>query len=146
LLFEKLFQWVCKMYTLSINCNIVRCNVFCLTLELPVHLIVKLRTPAIKCCEESDYIDDDKNQWLRIEFSSEACSDIFSFFQKRVSESIGFVLLVRTYCLHLSTMISLICLVKDTFYSPSKRSNTYFSMWAVGYRRAKVSKSPSDVK
>jgi hypothetical protein len=48
------------MYTLSINSSIVRCNVFCLTLKLFMHLNVKLRTLSIKFCEESDYIDDGK--------------------------------------------------------------------------------------
>jgi hypothetical protein len=85
------------MYTLSINCNIVNCNVFCLTLQLPVHLIIKLRTLAIKFCEQSDYIDEEKNLRLRTIFSSEGCNDIFSFFQKRVSESIEFALLVIHY-------------------------------------------------
>ncbi len=60
MLFEKLFLWLYKMLTLSINSNIIRCNVFCLTLKLSMHLNVKLRTPAIKCCEDSDYIDDGK--------------------------------------------------------------------------------------
>jgi len=45
---------------LSINSNIGRCDVFCLTLKLSVHLNAKLRTPATKCCEESDYICDEK--------------------------------------------------------------------------------------
>jgi hypothetical protein len=31
---------------------------------------------------------------LRTEFSSQACNDIFYFFQKKVSESVGFALLV----------------------------------------------------
>jgi hypothetical protein len=48
------------MYTLSTISNIVRCNVSCLTLKLSVDLNVKLQTPAIKHCEESDYIDDGK--------------------------------------------------------------------------------------